>query len=497
MQGMPQYQDVKPSHIRQCRTKIVTTLGPASNTYEVLRKFYESGVDVFRMNFSHGTHDEHRATYNIIRKLESDLGRPIAVLGDLQGPKLRVGKFAEGKVTLTKGQDFRLDSDPTPGDVNRVQFPHPEIFEVMKVGTRFLLDDGKLRMTVKEHGPSYALAVVEVAGVLSDKKGVNLPNLIYPSSPLTPKDRKDLQLCLELGLDYIGLSFVQRPDDIREAREIIGEHQVGICAKIEKPSAVELLDEIVPLCDAVMVARGDMGVEMPVELVPQIQKRIVRTCRIMGKPVIVATQMLESMITAPTPTRAECSDVATAVYDGADAVMLSAESAAGKYPIEAVQMMDQIVFATENDPYCKRSWELLQLESKNDEDAITFAARTLAVNANAAAVVTFTKSGATTLRMSRTRPPMPILSMTQNVRCARRMQLAWGVHSMPAVANKPSFHEKITQACYSAVSEGICEIGKGQRVVVTAGTQGGGRQSNTICVASVDDEPEAVAASKK
>lgn len=479
-------ESVKPTQIRQCRTKIVTTLGPASNSYEVLRKFYESGVDVFRMNFSHGTHEEHRATYALIRKLEADLQRPIAVLGDLQGPKLRVGRFADGKITLEKGQEFRLDSDPTPGDNTRVLLPHPEIFEVMKPGVKILLDDGKLRMLVESHGEGYAICRVEVGGVLSDKKGVNLPNLVYPSSPLTPKDRNDLKLCVELGLDFIGLSFVQRPEDIIEARQLAGP-EIGICAKIEKPTAVALIEDIVPLCDMVMVARGDMGVEMPVEQVPSIQKRIVKLCRKMGKPVIVATQMLESMITSPTPTRAEASDVATAVYDGADCVMLSAESAAGKFPVEAVQMMDSIIAHTEADPYCQKSLELLDLDSKSEEDAITMACRSIALNSKASCIVTFTKSGATTMRMSRTRPPVPILSLTQNVRTARRMQVCWGVHSMPPVANKPGFSEKITQACLSSVSEGLA--GKGSRIVVTAGTQGGGKQTNTICLAHVDAEP--------
>lgn len=334
---------------RTRNAKIVATLGPASSSADMVRDLFMAGVDVFRLNFSHGSAADHRSRFAMLRSLEEQTGRPIAILADLQGPKLRVGTFTDGPVVLAEGNAFRLDLDTAPGDVQRAGLPHPEIFAALVPGAELLLDDGKLRLVVEQCGSDFAQTRVLVGGRLSDRKGVNVPGVVLPITALTPKDRRDLDLALELGADWIALSFVQRPEDVVEARAIIGDRAL-IVSKLEKPSAVDRLDEIVALSDAVMVARGDLGVELPAERVPAIQKRIVRCCRRLGKPVIVATQMLESMVESPVPTRAEASDVATAIYDGADAVMLSAESASGKHPLAAVDMMNRIIEQVEADP---------------------------------------------------------------------------------------------------------------------------------------------------
>lgn len=333
---------------RRRNAKIVATLGPASSSPEMIRALFEAGADVFRLNFSHGTHEDHKQRYDLIRKIEKDVGRPIGLLVDLQGPKLRVGTFAAGRVTLATGAEFTLDLDGGPGDERRISLPHPEIFQALSPGVQLLLDDGKLRLEVLSCSAGRAQTRVLVDGPLSDRKGVSVVGAVLPLSALTPKDRVDLAYALELGADWIALSFVQRPEDVEEIRGIV-TGRAGIVSKLEKPSAIEHLNAIVALSDAVMVARGDLGVEMPPEQVPPIQRRIVRVCRQAGKPCIVATQMLESMIQAPTPTRAEASDVASAIYHGADAVMLSAESASGQFPLEAVTMMDRIIAAAEND----------------------------------------------------------------------------------------------------------------------------------------------------
>ena len=335
---------------RHRKAKIVATLGPASSSPETIRTLFEVGADVFRFNFSHGTHEDHQARYDIVRALERETGRPIAVLADLQGPKLRVGTFAEGPIKLRAGESFRLDLDETPGDQHRVGMPHPEIFQALKPGVELLLDDGKVRLVVESCGPRSADTRVAVPGALSNRKGVSVVGAVLPVSALTDKDRRDLDFALGMGADWVALSFVQRPADMEEVRGLVGK-RANVMAKLEKPSAIDCLDEIVALSDGIMVARGDLGVEMPPEKVPVIQRRILRACRKAGKPVIVATQMLESMITTPTPTRAEASDVATAIYDGADAVMLSAESASGQFPVEAVRIMDGIIQEVEQDPY--------------------------------------------------------------------------------------------------------------------------------------------------
>jgi pyruvate kinase len=446
--------------------RIVATLGPSSSTPEQIGALFRAGVDVFRLNFSHGTHDDHRARVRIIRDIEARTGRPIAILMDLQGPKLRLGTFKGGRTTIEAGQRFRLDLDPAPGDATRATLPHKEIFEALIDGADLLLDDGKVRLRVREFGPDHALTDVVTGGPLSDRKGVNVPGLVLPLSPLTEKDRRDLTFGLDLGCDIVGLSFVQRPADIAEARKLVGG-RAAILTKLEKPSAIEHLDELVDLSDALMVARGDLGVEMPPEDVPGLQKRILNAARRAGKPVIVATQMLESMIQAPAPTRAEASDVATAVYDGADAVMLSAETASGKYPVEAVEMMDRIIGRVEGDPLYRRLIEANHYDPESTAaDAITAAARQVAHTIKAAAIVTFTTTGSTTLRAARERPEVPILCLTPRRVTARRMALCWGTHPVvtPEVQN---LQQIVDQAIEVAQRENVAT--KGDRLVLTAG----------------------------
>ncbi|MGE0719535.1 MAG: pyruvate kinase [Alphaproteobacteria bacterium] len=447
-------------------TKIVATLGPASGSAEVIGALFDAGVDVFRLNFSHGTHAEHRARYDVIRAVERDRKRPIGVLMDLQGPKLRVGTFADGKVTLKAGQGYRLDLTDTPGDAARAYLPHPEIFEAIEPGTDLLQDDGKIRLRVEKVRAKVAETVVVTGGVLSNRKGVNVPNAVLPLSALTAKDRADLTFGLDLGVDWVALSFVQRPDDVAEARRLIAG-RAAIMVKLEKPQAIERLDEIMDLTDAMMVARGDLGVEMPPEDVPGLQKRIVRACRIAGKPVVVATQMLESMVSAPAPTRAEASDVATAVYDGADAVMLSAETAAGAYPLEAVRIMDRIIIKVEHDPLYRPIMDAEHTAPEHTAaDAISAAAAQVAQTIGAAAICTYTTSGSTTLRAARERPTSPILGLTAKLETARRLAVLWGVHWVPT-RDVRSFTDMVERARKVAVQEGLAK--PGDRLVITAG----------------------------
>jgi pyruvate kinase len=448
------------------RTKIVATLGPASSSPERIEALFRAGVDVFRLNFSHGSHDDHRARIDAIRALEKQAGRPIAILADLQGPKLRLGTFAAGPIELQAGDHFRLDLDPAPGDRGRAPMPHPEIFAALSPGADLLLDDGRVRLRVEDCGPDFANTTVVTAAKLSDRKGVNVPGAMLALSAMTEKDRRDLAFALDHGADWIALSFVQRPDDIAEARRLAGG-RAAVLAKLEKPAAIERLDEIVELSDAVMVARGDLGVEMPPEDVPSLQKRILRTCRLLGKPVVVATQMLDSMVAAPAPTRAEASDVATAVYDGADAVMLSAETASGQYPIEAVAMMERIIVRTEQDPLYRRILDADHaVPDSTAADAITAAARQVAETINAAAIVTYTTSGSTTLRAARERPGAPILCLTENTATARRLVITWGVHTV-VTQDVRSFEEMVDRAIAAARAAEFAN--PGDRLVITAG----------------------------
>ena len=452
---------------RNRKAKIVATLGPASSTPDAIRALFNAGADVFRFNFSHGAHEDHQRRYDIVREVERETGRPIAVLADLQGPKLRLGTFAEGKVALPTGGAFRLDGDPSPGDASRVGIPHPEVFAALKPGVQLLLDDGKISALGRGVRAGAADTRIVAGGALSDRKGVSVVGAVLPLSALTEKDRIDLAFALEMGADWVALSFVQRPEDMVEVRQL-AEGRAAVMAKLEKPSAIDCLEDIVRLSDGLMVARGDLGVEMRPEQVPVIQRRILRECRKAGKPVIVATQMLESMITAPTPTRAEASDVATAVYDGADAVMLSAESAAGQFPVEAVEMMDAIIREVEKDPYSR-----LVLDAAHPEpaptmpDAICCALRRVVALLDIAAAVTYTTSGSTSLRAARERPAAPILSMSPNPEVARRMALVWGVHSV-SIGKVDSLDEVVESARKAARDEGFAA--PGNIIAITAGT---------------------------
>ena len=453
---------------RTRNAKIVATLGPASSEPAVVRQLFMAGVDVFRLNFSHGSHADHASRFALLRSLEQETGRPIGILADLQGPKLRVATFAAGPVVLEPGQAFRLDLDDAPGSPQRVGLPHPEIFEALVPGAELLLDDGKLRLVVERCGAGFAETRVAVGGRLSDRKGVNVPGVVLPITALTTKDRRDLALALELGADWIALSFVQRPEDVAEARALIGD-RAAIVVKLEKPSAVERLDEIVALADAVMVARGDLGVELPAERVPAIQKRIVRACRTLGRPVIVATQMPESMIDSPVPTRAEASDVATAIYDGADAVMLSAESASGRYPVPAVDMMNRIIEQVEADPAYRQLIDASHRPARPGGDvaeAVCCAMRRAVALLQASAIVCCTRSGHTSLRAARERPESPILSLTPSQATARRLALVWGVHSV-RIDDVADVDQMTDRALDVARREGFATAG--QFIVAIAG----------------------------
>ena len=449
--------------IRARRARIVATLGPASREVAQVQALAQAGADVFRVNFSHGGHKDHARTIANVRAVEALVGRPLAVLADLQGPKLRLGEFADGRVRLKVGQDFRLDRKAADGDASRVCVPHAEIFAALKPGADILLDDGKVRLKVGRCGPDFAETVVVAGEALSDHKGLNLPGLTIPIPALTPKDLEDLNFALAEGVDWVALSFVQRASDMAELRQIV-QGRAGVLAKIEKPAALEALDEILDLCEAVMVARGDLGVELNPEDVPVVQKELIRAARTRGIPVIVATQMLESMISSPTPTRAEASDVAGAVYEGADAVMLSAETAAGQYPVEAVTIMDRILMRVEHDP---RWPELMRAEYPvEDADALVAAAGRAAEAASTACLAAFTTTGQTALRLSRERPLQPTLALTTRLATARRLALAWGVESR--VIDEISDPEDLARVAVSVVTE-MDLAPPGHRVLILAG----------------------------
>jgi pyruvate kinase len=452
---------------RKRRAKIVATLGPASSTAETIADLYDAGADVFRLNFSHGSHEDHAARVADIRALEKDVGRPIGILMDLQGPKLRVGTFAsEDGVVLKGGATFRLDMDDADGDEERVCLPHKEIFEALRPGANLLVNDGHLRLEVTDCGSDWAKTKVIVPGVMSNRKGVNVPDVTLPLPALTAKDKADLEFGLDQGADWVALSFVQSPVDVAELKARVNG-RATVMAKLEKPSALNHLDEIVKISDGVMIARGDLGVEVPLEQVPVLQKRIIRACRAAGKPSVVATQMLESMIKSPMPTRAEASDVATAVYDGADAVMLSAETAAGDYPVRAVATMDRIISQVEGDEhYLGLMSAGHQIMADSAQDAITAAARQIASTLSAKSIVTYTTSGSTTLRAARERPPARILCLTPSEDVARRFALVWGVHSVVNLDHTPDEHIGSTAISF-AKSEHIAT--DGDVLVVTAG----------------------------
>lgn len=449
------------------KVKILATLGPASRSPEMIEKLLRAGADAFRVNMSHGDHETHAQTIAAIRAVEKNLGKPVAVLCDLQGPKLRVGTFKDGRAVIRHSGHFTFDRDPTPGDENRVCLPHPELFSVLHKGQRLLIDDGKLKLRVIEANEDRILCSAEVGGVISDRKGVNVPDAVVPIPALTEKDRRDLAFALDQGADWIALSFVQRPEDVAEARRLIGSTGTALMAKIEKPAAVDRLEEIIELADGIMVARGDLGVELNPEEVPPIQKRIVAVTRRSGKPVVVATQMLESMIESPAPTRAEVSDVANAVYDGADAVMLSAETASGAWPEEAVTIMHRIAGQVESDPGYRQQVSFAQvMPDTTTADALSHACASIAESLPIAGIIVFTGSGSTARRVARERPAAPMLVLTPSQLIARRMALLWGAH---AVSTKDigSFEEMIAKGKRMALRHGFGTAGS--KLIALAG----------------------------
>jgi pyruvate kinase len=451
---------------RSRKVRVLATLGPASNTPEMIATLFQAGADAFRINMSHGDQQSKIAVIQAIRALEKQFMRPTTILADLQGPKLRVGKFDGGRTVLDSGSTFVLDRDETPGDATRVELPHKEIFAAIEPGARLLLDDGKLVLRVTDHGPDRIETLVEVGGPLSNNKGLNVPDVVLPMAALTEKDRSDLAFAVEQGVDWIALSFVQRPEDLAEARKLIGG-KAALLAKIEKPAAIDRLEEIVEMCDGVMVARGDLGVELPPQTVPPLQKRIVETSRRLGRPVVVATQMLESMIQSPSPTRAEVSDVATAIYDGADAIMLSAESAAGAWPVESVAMMNSIGISVEGDPmHGDRVHFTVMRPDPTTADALSEAAKQIAKTTSATAIICFTTSGSTARRIARERPSVPLLVLTPSKETARRLGLLWGTHAVHT-RDVESFEDMVGKAKRMALRTGIAKAG--DRVIVMAG----------------------------
>ena len=451
---------------RMRRVKILATLGPASSDEEMIEELARAGADIFRINMSHSSHELLEQLVGRIRAVEERLRHPIGILVDLQGPKLRVGSFKDGAIQLAAGATFVLDSSPAAGDEARVQLPHPEILEAVSVGDRMLLDDGKIELRATKAGARAIEATVIHGGRLSDKKGVSVPDTLLPVGALTDKDEADLRKALEVEADWIALSFVQRPEDIIDVRKIV-QGRAGVMAKIEKPQAVERLEEIIKLCDAFMIARGDLGVELPLETVPGLQKRMIRIARRYGKPVVVATQMLESMISSPVPTRAEVSDVSIAVFEGADAVMLSAESASGQYPVEAVATMNKVAVAVENDVNYR---SIIRAQATEPEataaDAISAATRQVAETLDLAAIVTYTSSGSTAVRAARERPSKPILALSPNRRTARRLSVVWGVQCV-VTEDAVNLEDMVDRACLIAYQAGLAR--PGDRIAITAG----------------------------
>lgn len=472
--------------LRRC--KIIATLGPSSAKPAMVSAMFLAGADLFRINMSHATHDEMRAQVDMIRALQEECGRPIGIMVDLQGPKLRIGTFKDRVVSLAKGDNFVLDSDPLPGNQTRVCLPHPEILRSLKPGHAVLINDGKVRLHITEASPERAIAVIDVGGAISDRKGVSLPDTEIPVSSITGKDRADLEAGLEAGADWVAISFVQRPEDVAEVKKLT-QGRALVLSKIEKPLAVSRLDEIVEISDALMVARGDLGVEMPLERVPGLQKRINRLARKLGKPVVVATQMLESMITAPVPTRAEVSDVATAVFEGADAMMLSAESAAGAFPLEAVATMNRIAEEVERDAYYRSiiNAQRSPTEATNvDAKAIAIAARYLAESEDLKAIVAWTSSGATAFRVARERPEAPVLALTPNRETASRLSLVWGVHAV-VTKDAHDIDDMSKRACKFAAREGFAK--PNDRIIIIAGVPfGKPGATNMVRIAKVEAE---------
>tara|TARA_B100000886_G_scaffold332613_1_gene285532 strand:+ start:420 stop:1835 length:1416 start_codon:yes stop_codon:yes gene_type:complete len=470
--------------LRKRNTKIIATLGPSSSSPSKISSLFQAGADIFRLNFSHGTHEDHRRRVFHIRQYEKRIGRPIAILGDLQGPKIRIGLFKNAINILKNNQKFIFDLNPKSGDSSRVCLPHPEIFKSIKRNNTILIDDGKIHLNVSSVSSEKITTEVINGGKISNMKGVNIPECLIKVSSLTKKDLKDLELCLSLSLDYVALSFVQKSEDIIKLKKLVGDN-TRIMAKFEKPSAIKRMDGILKYCDAAMVARGDLGVEMPAEEVPIIQKRIVQACRDHGKPVVVATQMLDSMINSPTPTRAEASDIATAVFDAADSLMLSAETASGKFPVQSVEIMDRIIRNVENDESYRQILESKRIVlEETTSDAISAAASQVVKTVLAKAIFTYTRSGGTAKRAARERPTVPIIGLSPERLTARQLALIWGVHTIHALEPK-SFSGMIENACELAKKEGI--VKKGDYVVITAGAPiGVSGSTNNLRIARIN-----------
>jgi pyruvate kinase len=471
---------------RTRRVKIVATLGPASNAPEMIERLFEAGVDVFRINMSHADFGGVKKVHAAIRAAEAQFGRPIGILADLQGPKFRIGDLEGSRVALAAGATFRFDATEKAGSAERVFLPHPQIFEAVEAGHTLLLDDGKIAMSVTAKGPSTIEASVRVGGTLASRKGISLPDTVLPVGPLTEKDKKDLDFVLRLGVDWVALSFVQRGEDVKRARQIIGQ-AAALMSKIEKPAAIADLDEIIAHSDGLMVARGDLGVELPVERVPGLQKQIVGKARAAGKPVVVATQMLESMIASPVPTRAEVSDVATAVFDGADAIMLSAESAVGQYPLEAIRTMDRIANSVEGDPnYGALVHATRTPPQATAADAIAAAAHTVADTLQLATIICYTATGSTALRVARERPGLPVIGLSPVVATGRRLAMVWGVHCV-LTGDPENQADMVRKACRIAMEEGFARAGEG--VIIVAGVPlGSPGTTNMVRIAYLDDK---------
>ena len=462
---------------RNRKSKILSTLGPATSNKKIIKDLFVSGADIFRLNFSHGSTEEHRKNYNLIREVEKEIGRPICIIADLQGPKLRIGEFKNNEVEIKKGNEFQLDLNKNLGDENRVYFPHPEVYQSLTPNSIILINDGKIRLQVIEQTKDFLKTEILNDSIISNNKGVNIPDVELPLASITSKDKADLQKALDMGVDWIALSFVQTHYDVEELKKIVQEKSL-IMAKIEKPSALKNLDNILKVSDGIMIARGDLGVEISPEKIPSIQKNIVRKARQAGKPVVVATQMLESMINNPTPTRAESSDVATAIYDGADTVMLSAETAIGKYPLESVSIMNRIIESVENDD--ANYLNEIQMQNRHDKsstDAIIAAADTISRNAQAAVIVTFSVSGGTTFRMARERCPVRVVAISPSIQTARKLCIVWGIHSCVG-DDAQNTKEMVSNACKIIKEEGLAKVG--DSIVITAGVPFGNAGSTNL-----------------
>jgi len=464
--------------------KILATIGPATAAPDNLRLLNDVGVDAFRLNFSHGSLDDHLRSINALRQIEQDSGNPLAIVADMQGPKIRVGEFEGGQIELRYGDTVTLEVSDKPGKDGLIRLPHPELVDALSPGDQLKFDDGKLMVTITANDGKSLLARVDVPGILKNKKGINVIGAVLPMSALTDKDREDMAFALDHNVDFIALSFVQNAQDVIEAKGTI-QGRAAIIVKIEKPSALKELDEILSHADAVMVARGDLGVELPLEQVPVVQRRIIRKARSMGKPVIVATHMLESMIDSPTPTRAEASDVATAIYQGADAVMLSAETAVGRHPATAVAIMDRIIKAAEGDPEYWKYFKSRPLKHRNtNNDAISQAVRGMAETLDCMAVLGYTKSGSTAQRISRERPPCLIVGLTPDKRTASRLALSWGV--LPVITNDPVNFDDMLGSVQTVAKEKV-GLKTGDLIMISAGIPfGRPGTTDTLKIATID-----------